>query len=119
MNKQVFVGANEILLIVSTYDDDYYAKPGPIDETEIMDIVGQMETVVSILRIDLMSNRYDDISEEVAELYVQKYLDDYDNYYFVEDDPYHFIAHSCAYSDVLDKIEEREYQNPFYSTCQQ
>ncbi|AQX19757.1 hypothetical protein BWD162_006350 [Bartonella sp. WD16.2] len=119
MNKQLFVNADEILLIVSTYDDDYYAKPGPIDKTEIMDIVGQMETVESILRIDLMSNRYDDISEEVAEFYVQKYLNDYDNYYFVEDAPYPFIAHSCAYSDVLDKIEERENTSPFYSTCRQ
>ncbi|ENN89963.1 hypothetical protein [Bartonella bovis] len=118
MNKQVFVGADEILLIVSTYDE-YDAKPGPLDETEIMNMVNQIETVVSILRIDLMSNRYDDISEEVAELYVQKYLDDYEHYYFVEDAPYPFIAHSCAYSDVLDKMEEREDQNPFYSTYQQ
>ncbi|AQX19889.1 hypothetical protein [Bartonella sp. WD16.2] len=112
MNKQLFVSADEILLIVSTHDDDYYAKPGPIDETEIMDIMGQMETVVSILRIDLMSNRYDDISEEVAELYVQKYLDDYEHYYFLEDDPYHFIAHSWAYSDVLDKIKRTGECNP-------
>ncbi|WP_208541726.1 hypothetical protein [Bartonella capreoli] len=119
MNEQVLIGTDEILLIISTYDDDYYAKPGPIDETEIMDIVGQMETVESILRIDLTSNRYDDISEDVAELYVQKYLDDYSHYYFLEDAPYPFIAHSWAYSDVLDKIEERESTNPFYNICRQ
>ncbi|WP_343358322.1 hypothetical protein AAJP84_01760 [Bartonella schoenbuchensis] len=119
MNEQVLIGADQILLIISTYDDDYYAKPGPVDGTEIMDIVGQMETVESILRIDLQSNRYDDISEDVAELYVQKYLDDYSHYYFVEDAPYPFIAHSCAYSDVLDKIRERENTSPFYSTCWQ
>ncbi|WP_208541739.1 hypothetical protein [Bartonella capreoli] len=118
MNEQLFVNADEILLIVSTYDE-YDARPGPLDGTEIMNMVNQIESVVSILRIDLQSNRYDDISEDVAELYVQKYLDDYSHYYFLEDAPYPFIAHSWAYSDVLDKIEERESTNPFYSTYRQ
>nr|CDP80417.1 hypothetical protein BN1046_01349 [Bartonella schoenbuchensis] len=118
MNEQVLIGADQILLIVSTYDE-YDARPGPLDGTEIMNMVNQIESVVSILRIDLQSNRYDDISEDVAELYVQKYLNDYSHYYFVEDAPYPFIADSWAYSDVLDKIRERENTSPFYSNCQQ
>ncbi|AQX31144.1 hypothetical protein [Bartonella schoenbuchensis] len=118
MNKQVSVTDHEILLAVCD-DGHHLSSSGPIDETEIMNIINGVGDVVSILRIDLHSNRYDDISEEVAELYVQKYLNDNDHYYFVEDAPYPFIADSWAYSDVLDKIRERENTSPFYSNCQQ
>ncbi|OPB29804.1 hypothetical protein [Bartonella sp. WD12.1] len=118
MNKQVSVDNYEILLVIC--DDDYpYAQFGPLEETEIRDIISGLDNIECILRIDLQSNRYDDLSEDIAELYVQKYLNDNDHYYFLENSPYPFIADSWAYSDVLDKIRERENTNPFYSNCQQ
>ncbi|WP_236824119.1 hypothetical protein [Bartonella sp. WD16.2] len=107
------------MLIICSNDDYPYAEFGPFEETEIRDIVDGLDNVESILRIDLYSNRYDDISEEVAELYVQKYLDDYVNYYFVEEAPYPFIAESDAYHDLLESIAEREYADATYGTYEE
>ncbi|MGL2349715.1 hypothetical protein ACOWKN_06485, partial [Helicobacter pylori] len=96
MNEQFFVNAHEILLVVCNDSDYHDAQSGPIDKTEIMNIVDGIDDVIRILRVDLQSNRYDDISEEIAELYVQKYLDE-GRYCFLESNPYPFIAESDAY----------------------
>ncbi|EJF87743.1 hypothetical protein [Bartonella melophagi] len=117
MNEQFFVNADEILLLVCS-GDYHHAQSGPINKTEIMSIVDGLDDVESILRIDLQSNRYDDISEEIAELYVQKYLDE-GRYCFLESNPYPFIAESDAYHDLLEDIKKREYADATYGSYEE
>ncbi|AQX19688.1 hypothetical protein [Bartonella sp. WD16.2] len=117
MNKQVSVADHEILLVVCD-DGHHLSSSGPIDETEIMNIINGVGDVVSILRIDLHSDRYDDISEEVAELYVQKYLDE-GRYCFLESNPDLFIIESDAYNDLLEDTKDREYADKVYGTYEE
>ncbi|ENN91042.1 hypothetical protein [Bartonella schoenbuchensis] len=113
MSKQISIDNYEILLVVC--DDDYpYAQFGPLEETEIMNIINGVGDVVSILRIDLQSNRYDDISEDIAELYVK----DSDSS-LLERNTHPFIVDSNAYHILKEDVEKQKYADEVYGTYEE
>ncbi|ENN91111.1 hypothetical protein [Bartonella bovis] len=113
MNEQIFVDDHEILLVIC--DDGYHdARSGPLDRTEIMNIVDGVDDVVRILRIDLHSDHYDDISEKIAEIYVK----DSDSS-LLERNTHPFIVDSNAYHILKEDVEEQIYADKVYGTYEE
>ncbi|ENN91954.1 hypothetical protein [Bartonella bovis] len=113
MNEQVFVADHEILLVVCD-DGNHPSLSGPLDQTEVMNIVNGVDDVVSILRVDLHSDHYNDISEEIAKLYVK----DSDSS-LLERKTHPFIVDSDAYHLLKEDVEKQRYADATYGTYEE
>lgn len=112
MDKQILIKSNEILLVV--YDGDHHiAQSGPLDEKQVLDIViDEAYEVIEIFRVNPSEKSCEDISEEIAEAYVTKNIDDLD-----EDSKVHyFVRESDAYHDLLDEIAQLKYEDEMFGT---
>ncbi|WP_019223381.1 hypothetical protein [Bartonella rattaustraliani] len=115
MKNPVFINSDEILLAMC--ENGYgNAQAGPLlEEKEILDFIDDCDNAIQILRIDRSTNRYDDISEEIAELYIEHN----ERLCFENKIPHDFVKHSDAYDEYLDDLKKQEYEDKTFGTYEQ
>ncbi|VEJ44380.1 hypothetical protein [Bartonella vinsonii] len=114
MDKPILINSNEILLVV--YDDDQHiGQSGPLDENQVLGIVDEADDAIQIFRINPSENSCEDISEEIAEVYIKQNID------FLDEDSKvdHYIYESNAYHRLLNDIADEKYNDKMYGTYEQ
>ncbi|OPB31994.1 hypothetical protein [Bartonella sp. AR 15-3] len=73
MKKLIFINSDEILLAMCSNESENTARSGPFyDATEVLNFLSGIDDVEKIIRIELSTNRWEDISEEIAEEYLDQ-----------------------------------------------
>ncbi|WP_273760898.1 hypothetical protein, partial [Bartonella sp. ML70XJBT.G] len=73
MDKPVFITSKEILLVICEDETENLAKYGPFfEEKDIIDFINEADNAFQIFRVEPATNRCEDISEEIAEFYVNE-----------------------------------------------
>ncbi|WP_375613829.1 MULTISPECIES: hypothetical protein [unclassified Bartonella] len=114
MDKPILINSNEILLVA--YDkDQHIAESGPLDASQILSIVDEVDDAIQIFRINPSENNCEDISEEIAEAYVKENIE-----HLHEDSEVHdFVRESDVYQELLDEIADEKYNDEIYGTYEQ
>ncbi|UNF39131.1 hypothetical protein [Bartonella krasnovii] len=114
MEKPILINSNEILLV--TYDDDQnIAESGPLDASQILSIVDEGYDAIQIFRINPSEKSCEDISEEIADAYVEENIE----HLYEESEVHYFIRESDTYNDLLDDLAKERYNDEFYGTYEQ
>ncbi|EJF75611.1 hypothetical protein MCO_01732 [Bartonella sp. DB5-6] len=92
MDKPILINSNEILLVVYG-DDQHIGESGPLDENQVLEIVDEADDTVQIFRVNPSEKSCEDISEDIAELYLRER----EEQCFNGKIPHEFIEHSAAY----------------------
>ncbi|MCZ2203700.1 hypothetical protein [Bartonella sp. A05] len=114
MKNIPFIKEDEMLIILCEKENsDVYI--GPIDQPEeILEFIEEYETVQRLLRLDLKTLHADDVSEQLADLYIDNNeIDKEDNQF----QP--FILNSDAYHICLNQQADREYENKLYGSYEE
>ncbi|MDD9330097.1 MAG: hypothetical protein PV354_06650 [Bartonella sp.] len=113
MKNIPFVKEDEILIILCE-DEINDTYDGPLEREEVLELVeNKYDDVVRLLRLDLKSLHADDVSEQIAELYVNmKMSDGYDQ----DEQVSSFIFNSDAYHAYLDQKIAQEYEDNLYGS---
>ncbi|WP_375656096.1 hypothetical protein [Bartonella sp. MR63HLJHH] len=114
MDKPILINSNEILLVA--YDkDQHIAESGPLDASQILSIVDEVDDAIQIFRINPSENNCEDISEEIADAYVEANIE-----HLHEDSKVHyFVRESDVYNRLLDEIADEKYNDEIYGTYEQ
>ncbi|WP_375674647.1 MULTISPECIES: hypothetical protein [unclassified Bartonella] len=114
MDKPILINSNETLLVA--YDkDQHIAESGPLDASQILSIVDEVDDAIQIFRINPSENNCEDISEEIAEAYVKENIE-----HLHEDSEVHdFVRESDVYQELLDEIADEKYNDEIYGTYEQ
>ncbi|WP_208436277.1 hypothetical protein [Bartonella phoceensis] len=111
MKNIPFVKEDEILIILCE-DEKSDAYEGPLEQMEeVLDLVEEYETVHRLLRLDLMTLHAEDVSEQLADVYVVNHEIDEQNSQLQP-----FILNSDAYHAHLNEKNAREYEDNFYGS---
>lgn len=114
MEKPILINSNEILLVV--YDDvQHIAESGPLDASQVQEIIDEADDAIQILRVNPSENSCEDISEEIAEAYVEKNIEHLDE----ESEVHYFIRESDAYNRLLDDLAQQKYEDEVYGTYEE
>ncbi|WP_273758691.1 hypothetical protein [Bartonella sp. AU55XJBT] len=114
MEKPILINSNEILLV--TYDDDQnIAESGPLDASQILSIVDEGDDAIQIFRINPSEKSCEDISEEIADAYVEENIE----HLHEESEVHYFIRESDTYNDLLDDLAKERYNDEVYGTYEQ
>ncbi|AQX18871.1 MULTISPECIES: hypothetical protein [unclassified Bartonella] len=113
MKNIPFVKEDEILIILCE-DEINDTYDGPLEREEVIELVeNKYDDVVRLLRLDLRSLHADDVSEQIAELYMNmKIRDGYDQ----DEQVAPFIFNSDAYHAYLDQKIAQEYEDNLYGS---
>ncbi|WP_156850801.1 hypothetical protein [Bartonella refiksaydamii] len=111
MDKPILINSNEILLVVYG-DDQHIGESGPLDESQVLEIVDEADDTVQIFRVNPSEKSCEDISEDIAELYLRER----EEQCFNGKIPHEFIEHSAAYGFFLDDIEQQRYEDAMYGS---
>ncbi|WP_455474692.1 hypothetical protein [Bartonella sp. B30(2025)] len=116
MKKPIFINSDEILLVMCRDELENIAQSGPFyEEKDIIKFIDNVENAVKIFRIEPTINRCENISEDIAELYINGH-----DIIYLENKTYHdFILESEAYHNFLDDIVKQEYEDALYGTYEQ
>ncbi|WP_375633875.1 hypothetical protein [Bartonella sp. MM97QHHN] len=96
-------------------DDQNIGRSGPLDESQILSIVDEVDDAIQIFRINPSENNCEDISEEIAEAYVKENIE-----HLHEDSEVHdFVRESDAYHDLLSDLADEKYNDEIYGTYEQ
>ncbi|WP_407965993.1 hypothetical protein [Bartonella sp. C271] len=116
MKKPIFINPNEILLAMCSNENENTAHSGPFyDETEVLNFLSDIDDVEKIIRIELSTNRWEDISEEIAEAYLDQsswMLDE-------ESDIPSFVEYSDAYEAFKKDLEDQKIDDEIYGTYEE
>nr|WP_275065428.1 hypothetical protein [Bartonella sp. AU15XJBT] len=116
VKKPVFINSDEILLVICENEEQNLAKSGPfLEEKDMIKFIDKADNAVQILRVEKTTKQREDISEEIAELYLKEREEEC----FNENIPHDFVLHSGAYSIFLNEIRWLEYQDKMYGTYEQ
>ncbi|WP_375618102.1 hypothetical protein [Bartonella sp. AC134YNZD] len=114
MDKPILINSDEILLVV--YDDNQnIAESGPLDASQILSIVAEVDDAIQIFRINPSENNCEDISEEIAEAYVKENIE----HLHEESKVHDFVRESVAYHDLLSDLAKEKYNDEIYGTYEQ
>ncbi|WP_375651204.1 hypothetical protein [Bartonella sp. OT172YNZD] len=114
MENPILINSDEILLVVYN-DDQNIGRSGPLDASQILSIVDEVDDAIQIFRINPSENNCEDISEEIAEAYVKENIE-----HLHEDSKVHdFIRESDAYNDLLSELAEEKYNDEVYGTYEE
>ncbi|MCL6229272.1 hypothetical protein [Bartonella bilalgolemii] len=116
MKKPIFINPNEILLAMCSNENENTAHSGPFyDETEVLNFLSDIDDVERIIRIELSTNRWEDISEEIAEAYL-----DQSSWMLDEDsDIPPFVEYSDAYEVLKKDLEDQKIDDEIYGTYEE
>ncbi|MBB5074366.1 hypothetical protein HNQ69_001504 [Bartonella callosciuri] len=111
MKNIPFVKEDEVVILLCE-DERSDAYHGPLDQIEeVLELIEEYETVYRILRLDLMTLHAEDISEQLADIYVaNSEIDEQNN----QIQP--FILNSEAYHAWLDEKVGRDYEDNLYGS---
>ncbi|EJF94413.1 hypothetical protein LBE40_03235 [Bartonella taylorii] len=114
MDKPILINSDEILLVVYG-DDQHIGESGPLDESQVLEIIDEADDTVKIFRVNPSEKSCEDISEEIAEVYVQE------NGWFLDQDRYvhPFIRESDAYEGLLNDLSDEKYNDEMFGTYEQ
>ncbi|WP_375653082.1 hypothetical protein [Bartonella sp. MR110HLJHH] len=114
MDKPILINSDEILLVA--YDkDQHIAESGPLDASQILSIVDEVDDAIQIFRINPSEKSCQDISEEIADAYVEANIE-----HLHEDSKVHyFVRESDAYHDLLSDLAKEKYNDAMYGTYEQ
>ncbi|WP_317992904.1 hypothetical protein [Bartonella gliris] len=117
MENPILINSDEILLVHLVYfdRDQHIAESGPLDASQILSIIDEGDDVFQIFRINPSENSCEDISEEIAEAYVEKNIDHLDE----ESEVHDFVRESVAYHDLLSDLADEKYNDEIYGTYEQ
>ncbi|WP_375676917.1 hypothetical protein [Bartonella sp. AP88XZML] len=114
MDKPILINSDEILLV--SYDDNQnIGRSGPLDASQILSIVAEVDDAIQIFRINPSENNCEDISEEIAEAYVKENIE----HLHEESKVHDFVRESVAYHDLLSDLAKEKYNDEFYGTYEQ
>ncbi|MBX4336451.1 hypothetical protein [Bartonella raoultii] len=114
MEKPILINSDEILLVV--YDDDQHiAESGPLDASQVQEIIDEADDAIQILRVNPSENSCEDISEEIAEAYVEKNIERLDE----DSEVHYFIRESDTYNRLLDDLAQQKYEDEVYGTYEE
>ncbi|WP_375653149.1 MULTISPECIES: hypothetical protein [unclassified Bartonella] len=114
MENPILINSDEILLVA--YDkDQHIAESGPLDASQILSIVDEVDDAIQIFRINPSENNCEDISEEIAEAYVKENIERLDE----DSEVHYFICESDVYNRLLDEIADEKYNDEIYGTYEQ
>ncbi|UNF52394.1 hypothetical protein MNL02_01475 [Bartonella krasnovii] len=114
MEKPILINSNEILLV--TYDDDQnIGRSGPLDASQILSIVDEGYDAIQIFRINPSEKSCEDISEEIADAYVEENI----KHVYEESKVHYFIRESDIYNEILDDLAKERYNDEVYGTYEQ
>ncbi|WP_208434487.1 hypothetical protein [Bartonella taylorii] len=111
MDKPILINSNEILLVIYG-DDQHIGESGPLDESQVLNIIDEADDTVQIFRVNPSEKSCEDISEDIAELYLRER----EEQCFNGKIPHEFIEHSAAYGFFLDDIKQCEYEDAMYGS---
>ncbi|MDD9329501.1 MAG: hypothetical protein PV353_03620 [Bartonella sp.] len=116
MKKPIFINPNEILLAMCSNENENTARSGPFyDETEVLNFLSSIDDVEKIIRIELSTNRWEDLSEEIAEAYL-----DQSSWMLDEDsDIPPFVEYSDAYEAFKKDLEDQKIDDEIYGTYEE
>ncbi|WP_039761191.1 hypothetical protein [Bartonella queenslandensis] len=114
MENPILIHSNEILLVA--YDNDQnIAESGPLDASQILSIVDEVDDAIQIFRINPSEKSCEDISEEIADAYVEKNIE-----HLHEDSEVHyFVRESNSFNDLLDDLAKEKYNDEVYGTYEE
>ncbi|OPB31426.1 hypothetical protein [Bartonella sp. AR 15-3] len=116
MKKLIFINSDEILLAMCSNESENTAQSGPFyDETEVLNFLSGIDDVEKIIRIELSTNRWEDISEEIAE----EYLDQNSWMLDEESDVPPFVEYSNAYEIFKKDLEDQKIDDEIYGTYEE
>ncbi|MBB4077101.1 hypothetical protein GGR08_001418 [Bartonella fuyuanensis] len=114
MDKPILINSNEILLV--SYDKDQnIGRSGPLDASQILSIVDEVDDAIQIFRINPSEKSCEDISEEIADAYVEENIEHLDE----DSEVHYFVRESSAYHDLLDDLAKEKYNDEIYGTYEQ
>ncbi|USP02832.1 hypothetical protein [Bartonella taylorii] len=114
MEKPILINSNEILLVVYG-DDQHIGESGPLDESQVLEIIDEADDTVKIFRVNPSEKSCEDISEEIAEAYIKE------NFEFLDENSkvQSYVYESNAYHRLLDDIAEAKYNDEVYGTYEE
>ncbi|WP_156851682.1 hypothetical protein [Bartonella refiksaydamii] len=114
MDKPILINSDEILLVVYG-DDQHIGESGPLDESQVLEIVDEADDTVQIFRVNPSEKSCEDISEDIAEAYIKE------NFEFLDENSkvQSYIYESNAYHRLLDDIAEEKYNDKMFGTYEQ
>ncbi|EJF76627.1 hypothetical protein [Bartonella birtlesii] len=111
MKNIPFVKEDEIIIILCE-DEKGDAYEGPIEQSEeVLEIIEEYETVYRLLRLDLVTFHAEDVSEQLADTYMESHEIDEENSQLQP-----FILNSDAYHAYLDEKAARDYEDNLYGS---
>ncbi|WP_273756881.1 hypothetical protein [Bartonella sp. MM73XJBT] len=113
MDKRILINSDEILLVV--YDDEHIAQSGPLDASQVQEIIDEADDAIQILRVNPSENSCEDISEEIAEAYVEENIERLNE----DSEVHYFIRESDAYNRLLDDLAQQKYEDEVYGTYEE
>ncbi|WP_019222124.1 hypothetical protein, partial [Bartonella senegalensis] len=81
----------------------------------ILSIVNGVDDVIQIFRINPSEKSCEDISEEIADAYVEENIDSL----YEESEVHDFVRESDAYNSFLDDLAREKYNDEVYGTYEQ
>ncbi|ATO56902.1 hypothetical protein [Bartonella sp. 1-1C] len=116
MEKPIFINPDEILLVICTNENANTARSGPFyDEMEVLNFLSSIEDVERIIRVELSTNRWEDISEEIAEAYIKENAESC----FYEMIEHPFVEYSDAYEAFRKDLEDQKIDDEIYGTYEE
>lgn len=114
MEKPILIHSNEILLVA--YDkDQHIAESGPLNTSQVLSIVDEVDDAIQIFRINPSEKSCEDISEQIAEAYVKANIE----HLYEDSEVHYFVCESDAYHDLLSDLAKEKYNDEFYGTYEQ
>ncbi|WP_455480546.1 hypothetical protein V3564_05325 [Bartonella sp. B12(2025)] len=111
MKNIPFVKEDEMIIIFCEGEKSD-AYEGPLDQIEeVLELVEECENVQRLLRLDLTTLHAEDVSEQLADVYVANHEIDEQNMQL-----HPFIFNSDAYHDYLDEKAARDYEDNLYGS---
>lgn len=106
-----FIKEDEVLIVLCEKENsDIYT--GPISQAEeVLEFLEEYETVHRLLRLDLKTLHADDVSEQLADLYIDHNEIDKEDHHFQP-----FILNSDSYHICLNQKADREYEDKLYGS---
>ncbi|EJF74295.1 hypothetical protein HWV54_02960 [Bartonella alsatica] len=111
MKNIPFVKEDEVIIILCE-DEKSDAYEGPLDQIEeVLELIEEYESVYRLLRLDLTTLRAEDVSEQLADIYIANHEVDEQNRQLQP-----FIFNSDAYHAYLDKKVAHDHEDNFYGS---
>ncbi|WP_375641747.1 MULTISPECIES: hypothetical protein [unclassified Bartonella] len=111
MKNISFVKEDEIIIVLCE-EENPSTYEGPIDEIEeVLELIEECETVYRVLRLDLTTSHAEDVTEQIADFYVENHEINEENTPLQP-----FVLNSEAYHACLNERAACDYEDNLYGS---